>query len=149
MFEDDFSIRLAGFSSSNGPLTYALYGITSFVPLQSIRLSAADKNLTGGGVTETRKLPFLVGLQARVSDKNGEVTVASTNVTVQNDGADSDWLSVAKNIKSSKDGTKAQKWQYYAFVANQVNVDAGNGMTTEEDALDTNLFIAEEAILDS
>ena len=82
MFQDPFTIKLSGFSSKNGPLTYAIYGITSFNPFDSIRLSAGDKTLTSGGATETKQLPFLVGIQAVVTDSHGEIAVASQNVTV-------------------------------------------------------------------
>ena len=147
MFETDFTIKLAGFSSKSQPLTYAIYGITSYSPLDSIMLSASPQPLSGGGVTLNRKLPFLVGLQAVVTDKWGEIAFASTNCTVQNDGSDPDWLSVAENIKKTQNTKEeaSQKWQYYAFVANQANNDAAEGKTTEEDAHDTNLFIATEA----
>ena len=149
MFQDDFTVSLSGFASQNGPLTYALYGITSLDNQDDvIRLSAGDKPLAGSGVTETIKLPYLVGLKAVVTDNAGEVVTAVANVTVRSDGSESGWLGVAEDIDRTQSESPRQKWQYYAFVANSANRDASNGETTGEDARDTNNFIARQAIVD-
>lgn len=103
MFQDDFTVSLSGFASQNAPLTYALYGITSLDDLDDvIRLSAGDRPLTGGGVTETVKLPYLVGLKAVVTDNAGEVVSAVANVTVRSDGSESGWLGVAEDINRTQ-----------------------------------------------
>ena len=78
MFETEFTITLAGFSSTNQPQTYAIYGITSFDPYDKIRLSTSDVELeANGGASETKKLPLLLGVQAIVTDTYGEIVEAT------------------------------------------------------------------------
>ena len=66
-------------------------------------------------------------------------------MTISSGGAASDWTSVANTIMTEQQRNTQLKWQYYAFVANQANLDAMDGSTTLEDAHNVNLVIAMEA----
>lgn len=83
MLETDFQISLGGFASSNPPLYYSLWGITSIEPPRRISLTAGLRPLDGSGSGFlTLNLPLILGLEAEVTDSFGEVVKAKADVKV-------------------------------------------------------------------
>ena len=83
MLETDFNLQLSGFTSSNPPLSFSLWGITSNEPLRRISLSAGLKPLdSSGNGSVTLNLPFILGLEAEVTDAIGELVKVKSDVKV-------------------------------------------------------------------
>jgi hypothetical protein len=83
MLETDFKLQLSGFATSNPPLSFSLWGITSTEPTRRISLSAGLKPLdTSGNASITLNLPFILGLEVEVTDGIGEFVKVRSDVKV-------------------------------------------------------------------
>lgn len=83
MLDTDFNLKLSGFTTENLPLSYSLWGITSIEPPSRISLSAGLKPLDAtGSASIILNLPFILGLEAEVSDGIGEFVRVRSDVKV-------------------------------------------------------------------